>query len=427
MSKSKRSQGKSAPTYRLHKGSGQAVVRIGGKIRYLGKYDSPESRERYRRAIAEEWKPAGTAAPQELASVDPKQDPSTITITELAVIYAAHAKSYYRKNDKPTSEWPLVRLTLKKLRSLYGSMKASEFGPLKYQAFRQTFIDAKLARKTINSYMFHVRAMFRHAAKMELIPMEWFWRLKEVGNLIEGRSDAKETDDIMPANDDIVDKTLKELTPTVSAMVKLQRLTGMRPGEVIQLRPCDIDRSSDVWLYRPPSHKNQHKKSRIAKTRTVAFGPMAQRVLTPFLLRDHQAFCFTPSESFQQHQDERRRKRTTPDNQGNRPGYNGSTRSKVKRTRNFAACFSTSSYRNAVRRAALRAFPKPEEEEQKKWESRICWNPNQLRHSAATKARKVAGLETAQQVCGHTQKRTTENTYAEIDLTRAVEFARKFG
>lgn len=41
------------PKYSLHKPTVQAYVRIGGKFRYLGKYDSPKSREEYGRIVAE--------------------------------------------------------------------------------------------------------------------------------------------------------------------------------------------------------------------------------------------------------------------------------------------------------------------------------------------------------------------------------------
>jgi hypothetical protein len=37
------------PAYRLHKGSGQAIVQINGNRHYLGKYKSEKSEERYRR------------------------------------------------------------------------------------------------------------------------------------------------------------------------------------------------------------------------------------------------------------------------------------------------------------------------------------------------------------------------------------------
>jgi hypothetical protein len=41
------------PSYRLHKGSGQAFVQVQGRRHYLGKHGAAESHERYDRAIAE--------------------------------------------------------------------------------------------------------------------------------------------------------------------------------------------------------------------------------------------------------------------------------------------------------------------------------------------------------------------------------------
>ena len=43
------------PSYCLHKASGRAVVRLGGRDVYLGEYGSPESHEEYERVIAE-WR-----------------------------------------------------------------------------------------------------------------------------------------------------------------------------------------------------------------------------------------------------------------------------------------------------------------------------------------------------------------------------------
>ena len=39
------------PKYRLHKASGQALVQLDGRRIYLGKYGTPESKERYRRLV----------------------------------------------------------------------------------------------------------------------------------------------------------------------------------------------------------------------------------------------------------------------------------------------------------------------------------------------------------------------------------------
>ncbi len=41
------------PAYSHHRSSGQAIVRISGRDHYLGPHDSPESREKYDRLIAE--------------------------------------------------------------------------------------------------------------------------------------------------------------------------------------------------------------------------------------------------------------------------------------------------------------------------------------------------------------------------------------
>jgi len=44
---------KQLPKYCRHKSSGRAFVRIGGKMYYLGKYDSEASKREYDRIIAE--------------------------------------------------------------------------------------------------------------------------------------------------------------------------------------------------------------------------------------------------------------------------------------------------------------------------------------------------------------------------------------
>src|SRR5262245_6271529 len=89
-------------------------------------------------------------------------------------------------------------------------------------------------------------------------------------------------------------------------MVELQRLTGMRPGEVRSLRPIDVERSENVWLYRPSRHKTQWR----GKERVVAIGPKAQAVLAPFLDgRAPESFAFSPGEAMDRKRAEMRAKR----------------------------------------------------------------------------------------------------------------------
>jgi site-specific recombinase XerC len=54
------------------------------------------------------------------------------------------------------------------------------------------------------------------------------------------------------------------------------------------------------------------------------------------------------------------------------------------------------------------------------------WHPNQLRHSFATRVRKLAGLEAAQVALGHAHANVTQ-IYAEKNLAHATEIARQIG
>lgn len=75
--------------------------------------------------------------------------------------------------------------------------------------------------------------------------------------------------------------------------------------------------------------------------------------------------------------------------------------------------YSTRSYRDAIHRACLRA-------------KIDRWNPNQLRHAAATEIRKRFGLEAAQVTLGHSNANVTQ-IYAERDLSKAAEIMRQVG
>src|SRR5262245_3727140 len=81
------------PSYRLHRPSGQAVVRLDGRDHYLGKHGTEASHECYRRLIAE-WLCAGPAASAAPSSTKPirQVDP---TIHELVLAFWRHAETHY--------------------------------------------------------------------------------------------------------------------------------------------------------------------------------------------------------------------------------------------------------------------------------------------------------------------------------------------
>ena len=86
------------PAYCRHAASGLAVVRIHGRDRYLGHYGSPESFQKYERALAE-WR-AGHAVRS--APVDHGTAPigRQLSINELLIAYFTFARTYYGSSQK---------------------------------------------------------------------------------------------------------------------------------------------------------------------------------------------------------------------------------------------------------------------------------------------------------------------------------------
>src|SRR5438874_1183111 len=109
------------PKYRHYKPKNLAVVRIDGKDHYLGKYGTDESRERYRRVIAEHL---ATPSPESPPRYQPSRDQG-MAVGELIVAYwDRHVTSYYVKHGRPTSEQDNIRQALRFLRRLYGLVPA---------------------------------------------------------------------------------------------------------------------------------------------------------------------------------------------------------------------------------------------------------------------------------------------------------------
>ena len=90
------------PKYSLHKPSGQAKVRYGGKDTYLGQYGSPESKEAYARFIASTAQAGGCA---ELAS----RRPACPVVGECVEHFEEHARSTTARDGVPTGEHTTIR------------------------------------------------------------------------------------------------------------------------------------------------------------------------------------------------------------------------------------------------------------------------------------------------------------------------------
>lgn len=411
------------PKYRLHKASGQALVSLFGRRVYLGKFGSDESQRRYQEVLDEWHTRQGSGEPAESLSADtleaslaqvvtPKALRSKrrkgirVTLDELIFVYRRHARQYYVKNGKVTREAGMICDVTDLLGRKNGGSHLEDFGPVDLDDFRDDLItDKNWSRKYINKQVTRVVAMFRWAVAKELCDAEVYTRLTALGGLKRGRTAARETDGVSVVEDRLVNLTLPHLPEIVADMVRFQRLTGARPGEVCSICPCDIDRTGEVWVYTPDEHKTEHHE----KCRRVFIGPKAQAVLAGYLLRSIDHFCFSPAESVARARRRQREQRTTPISCGNRAGTNRASKPRWKPSDRY----QVASYRLAVRRGCTKA-------------GIDNWTPNQLRHSAATEIRSRYGLEAAQVICGHSTADVTQ-VYAERDWKLAVRVASEMG
>ncbi|MBI1903514.1 MAG: hypothetical protein HYS13_20620 [Planctomycetia bacterium] len=232
------------PKYGKHKATGQARDVIDGTTHYLGRFGSRESKERYSQVIAE-WAASG--------GVTAGDKRPSLAVADLILAYAERCKQHYRKPDgKPTSELCLVRHAMRPLKELYSRLPAAQFSPLKLKAVRQRLIETggrvlkddsrrPLTRDVVNSHVGRIKRMFRWAVENELVPASVYHGLQAVAGLQHGRSNARETEPVKPVPQAFVDATLPHLSAQVATMIRLQLLTGMRPGEVCRMRTYDIE------------------------------------------------------------------------------------------------------------------------------------------------------------------------------------------
>jgi integrase len=424
------------PSLRRHKPSAQAVVTLDGQDHYLGPWPAgrrkppPAAQEAYDCLIAE-WLANGRRLPQQA-------EEAPLTVADLAVAFFRHVEQHYRRGDgTPTSEVREYRLALRPLNHLYKSTPAWEIGPLALKAVRQLMADGyehpkygpqgPVSRGVVNQRVGRLKRAFRWAVENELVPGAVYQALLAVRGLERGRTTARETEPVRPVPEAVVAETLPFLNRQVAAMVRVQILTGARPGEVCAMRGCDLDTTGAVWLYRPVQHKTRHK----GKERIVAIGPQAQAVIKPFLRLDTQAPLFSAREAVEELRAEKRRNRKTkvpPSQQRRRvkkpkrepgesytvSGYAHAIDKGIKAANRARACEACKELKSADRCESCKAGAVPH------------WHPHQLRHTHATTVRRQFGLEAAQVALGHAQANVTE-VYAERDLALAVKVAGAIG
>jgi integrase len=375
-------------------------VTLGGKNHYLGQYGSPESHEKYARLIAQRHAAGGSTA----VVLEPPA-PVEVSVNELILRYLDHASGYYVKNGRRTGEFDNIHCAVRPLKRLYGRTAAGEFRPKDLELVRQAMIQEDLARKTINGRVGRIKRMFRWGTREGLLPPGTYHALTAVEGLKRNRSAARETGPVTTVPEGDVEKALAVVNPHVRAMARVQELAGMRPQDVRNLRTVDVDRTGDVWIYTPWTHKTEHH----GHDRKIAIGPRAQAILGQFLNPDEPlGYVFSPRKAVEAVRAERRRLRKTKPTPSERNRVRKDQPKRVPREQ-----YTKDAYVMAIQRACEKAGVTP-------------WSPNRLRHNCATRVRRLHGLDAAAAVLGHRLGTVTE-VYAEADLLKAVAVMREIG
>lgn len=312
-----------------------------------------------------------------------RQGAAKYTVDQLCQDYYAQMGKRYIVEGKHTTSIVRIRIALDSFRAMYGSDEADETTAGKVAAWLEGFIHERLrvakgkaklpkTKESANLGLSYIKRMYRWGAKFGRVSDVAAGSVQLVENLRADHPEPRKKDAVRPVDWSDVQKTLA--TPQGKRLaneVMVLWHTGMRPGEVLQMRPCDISFTGDVPVYTPRRHKNTHR----GQVRKVPLGPRAWAIVKPLLPSKTDALIFS------------------------RP-WNGRK-------------WETGKFYHAVRRAA-RAAKVGE------------WTPNQIRHSYATRVAEEYGEEAVTVMLGHDDERT-QRVYVEKTLRRAIALAREVG
>jgi len=379
------------PKLQYHKATMRFLVQIKGRKHYLGYGDNPKKppldvTSNYNEAV------------RKLLGGEPVSIEETLeklTVVELVVKHQEWAaKRYLRSNEADC-----FRHAAKHLVARFGRTPAEAFGPRRLAELR-TYLEevyrksngSRLTRQGINKTVSKIKQIFAWGVSQEIVKPEQLTALRTLPPLLEGHTTTPEANQKPPVEDEVVRATLPHLCEQVKAMVGLQRLSGMRPGEVCKLVMDHLDTSKgEYWVYSMRLHKTTHH----GKRRTIILGKAAIEILKPWLRSDGLPL-FSPLERMKLLRDSQRvdlkrdRRKKQP--------------RKVPGVR-----YTTQSYGKAIV-MVCKAKGIPE------------WSPNQLRKANATEVVERFDVSHASAMLGNSPK-ILQECYAKEDRTKAVRVA----
>lgn len=312
-----------------------------------------------------------------------RRTPKGPIVSDIVAGWCAHVHEYY-KGDGSKYLAPV-----RDILDMYGARAASELRHADMLAVRDAFIRRGWSRPYVNSSLWAVRAMWSWALDEALITASAKAELCQVKGLRAHRSPAPEPPPVRPVDDTTIEATIAQLTPATADMVRIHRLTGMRPGELCAMRWENIDTSITPWVYRPASHKNDWRGD-LGQPRAICIGPKSRAMLER--RRRLSGPCFSPMEAVR----EMLAAKVAAAHCHRPPKRVNGYADAVRRP---SESWEVGAYTNAIRKAAIRAGAAP-------------WGANRLRHAFATEVRRKFGLEACRAVLGHSMGARITDRYS---------------
>ena len=311
-----------------------------------------------------------------------RRTPSTVvkskTVEDVCAAYCKHAETYYRRQDgTPTSEQASIPLSLRPLRDLYADTPVTALTHQDMIRVRNAIISWNTcSRTTVNFYMDRIRRMWRWALDEGLVPASVTAELSQVQPMKPNRTALREPVPVLAVTEADIDAVCAVAPDNFADMVRVHRLTGMRPEELCAMKWEHIDTARTPWVYRPPFFKTQWR----GMVRAVLIGPKARTILSKYRDAEFDGHPFSPARVIASGI-----KLANGCNKRRRPVEMLAS----VPTKRGIACWNTETYTSALRTYCRHAAIKP------------YWTANRLRHSFATQVRRDFGIVAASFLLGH--------------------------
>ena len=157
-----------------------------------------------------------------------RHEPRGATVADLCAAWADHCHEYYKGTSTAVNAVLDVRL----FREMFGGAALAELTHGDMLQLRDALVRSGVSRSTVNARLWRVKYMIGWALDEALIPATVKAELTQVKGVKRGRSAAPERQPVRPVDDATIAATVAHMMPNTADMVRVHRLTGMRPCEL---------------------------------------------------------------------------------------------------------------------------------------------------------------------------------------------------